>query len=211
MDNNSSRNKKRYFTSITHLAYAQKELGQYNVSEGNYLYSLKGLEILGGYSDGMTNHTCYELSQLYKAQQKFQKAIDALETMKRNLSKVFGKTDSKVLQLNSELATLLILLEQQEQSKENPSSSAVIVTTTTANKAVPSSSSSSSASLKNAIDLLEEAMDNLPPNSPEGRRIFMQIDELKEQQQQHQKEDQQHQKEEEDQQLLNNKLHPGYW
>ena len=55
-------------------------------------------------------------------------------------------------------------------------------------------------------------MDNLPPNSPEGRRIFMQIDELQEQQQQqHQKEDQQHQKEEEDQQLLNNKLHPGYW
>ncbi|OEU11241.1 hypothetical protein FRACYDRAFT_246354 [Fragilariopsis cylindrus CCMP1102] len=123
-----SSRKKRYFTSITHLAYAQKELGQYNVSERNYLYSLKGLEILGGYTDGMTNHTCYELSQLYKAQHKFRKAIDVLETMKMNLSNVFGKTDSKVLQLNSELANLLILLETQEQSQEKqPSSSAVIM------------------------------------------------------------------------------------
>jgi tetratricopeptide (TPR) repeat protein len=195
--------KKRYYTSITHLAYAQKELGQYEESEKNYLKSLSGLEQLVGYTDGMTNHTCYELSQLYKTQNKFRKAIEVLEDMKLNLSIVFGKTDSKVLQLNSELANLLILSE-----KEGEPSSVVTVTT---NKAVPSSlsssSSSSSSSSKNAIDLLEEAMDNLPPNSPEGRRIFMQIEELKEQQQQQQ----QHQDEDQQQQPEQQQQHPGYW
>jgi hypothetical protein len=184
-------NKKRYYTSITHLAYAQKELGQYEESEINYLKSLSGLEELVGWTDGMTNHTCYELSQLYKTQNQYQNAIQVLEDMKMNLSNEFGsKTNSKVLQLNSELANVLILLEKQEQSEE-PSSSAE---TTDAASVVPSS-------LK-AIHLLEEAMDNLPPNSPEGRRIFMQIEELKEQQQQD---------EEQQQQPEQQQKHPGYW
>ena len=41
---------------------------------------------------------------------------------------------------------------------------------------------------KNAMSLLEEALDRMPPNSPEARRIFMQLEEWKETEQEEDKE-----------------------
>merc|ERR1711865_171483 len=154
---------------------------------------------------GMTNHTGYELAQLYKQQQQYDKAIDTITDMQTQLAKVLGSTtDPKVLQLNSELANLMVLANTTTTNtaaaattttKSNPDEEKEDRTNrTTSSSASQSSSSTDKKKTENkvlaAIELLEDAMEHLPPNSPETMRIFMQIENLKEQ---HELQQQQHQ------------------
>jgi hypothetical protein len=142
------------------------------------------------------------------------KALSILTNMKQKLAGVFGPNDHRVLQLNGELAELWHLVSALPSSLNGTNDTTATATSTTTHTTTTSTSCSTSSSTstsnherhksggrddldttttaeENAMVLLEEALDNLPPNSPEARRIFMQLEEWKDQQQQYQQQQQQ--------------------
>ena len=201
----------RYYTATTHVASAHQHLGQYDAAERLYQEAFAGHIAISGWSAGMTNHTGYELAQLYKQQQQYDKAIETITDMQTQLAKVLGSTtDPKVLQLNSELANLMVLAntttttttaadttttksnhdeEKEDRTNRTTSSSASQSLTSTTTTKTTTTMKTENKVLA-AIELLEDAMEHLPPNSPETMRIFMQIETLKEQ---HELQQQQHQ------------------
>jgi len=148
--------------------------------EADFKEALEGLEKDWGWSDGMTNHTAHEWS-LYcsRTMNDPKKAQAILSRMKENLSNIFGSDDRRVLQLNGEMAELWqrmsIAIEGTMDQKKNIDNSDI-----TNVEGQPQSITTMESAGENAILLLEEALDKLPPNSPEARRLFMQLEELKE-------------------------------
>ncbi len=149
--------------------------------EADFKEALEGLENDWGWSDGMTNHTAHEWS-LYcsRTMNDPEKALSILSTMKENLCNVFGSDDRRVLQLNGEMAELWqrISTADGETTDQNKSADNSSIT----NIDGPPQSIMPQSAGENAISLLEEALDKLPPNSPEALRVFMQLEELKERQ-----------------------------
>jgi len=180
--------------------------------------ALEGLEDICGWQDGMTNHTAHEWSLHARrgnntnnnttSNSNPRKALSILTNMKQKLAGVFGPNDHRVLQLNGELAELWHLVsalpasngtddttncnsnstdERNKRGGEDLDTSAAATSTTT------TTAPTTSTAEENAMALLEEALDNLPHNSPEARRIFMQLEEWKDQQQQQKQKQQQQQ------------------
>jgi len=167
--------RKRECATLSHLAEAQarmwldkkdndngngnddyEQMQQWlNLAEANFEEALDGLASSVGWEDGMTHHTAHRRAMLCKERGRFEEAIGKLTVIQNQLADIFGPDDPKVVQLNGELADLWQL------------------------RSSSSSSSSSSGSAK-ARALLEEALETLPPNSPEARRIFMRLEELEE-------------------------------
>ncbi len=166
--------RRKELVALSHLATAkgrlQHEENEYNDNdaatiEADFQEALEGLEEVAGWEDGMTNHTAHEWS-LYCSRTKNdpEKALNILSRMKQNLTNAFGSDDRRVLQLNGILAELWQKIGEKDMGDKAKS---CIVETSTE---------------ENAISLLEEALDTLPPNSPEALRVFMQLEELKERQ-----------------------------
>ncbi|GMH89684.1 hypothetical protein TrVE_jg9252 [Triparma verrucosa] len=136
--------------ALTHLAYVQHKLKRFTSAEASYKSAIEGLSETVGWSDGATNRAGFELVQFYRQQNRQDDAIKTLKLMQTALSKIFGSTDTKVLQLNIEMAAIL------------------------------TSSSSNATNRLKAISLLKGVCDILPPNEPEARRAFIKLEELKE-------------------------------
>ncbi|VEU44812.1 unnamed protein product [Pseudo-nitzschia multistriata] len=173
--------RKKECSALSHLAFAQSQLGQSPpppgrtsseetndnsdrheqllcLAEANYKEALEGLEEVVGWEDGMTNHTAHELAMLYKQTGRYERGIARLTRTKEKLAEVWGPGDPKVVQLNGELAEMHRLLSSSSSSSEREG---VI-------------------SEEKVVALLEDALEVLPPNSPEARRIFVRLEELKE-------------------------------
>lgn len=198
--------KRKELTALSHLASAQSRwlAGGSSGSSPNtdtkitevdadelFREALEGLEETCGWEDGMTNHTAHEWSLVCRLNGNPRNALSILTNMKEKLSGIFGTNDHRVLQLNGELAELWQLVSALPSSSNHNDSSS----SDERNRNLGDGSDTSAAATtaeENAMALLEEALDNLPPNSPEARRIFMQLEEWKEQQQQ-QNEQQQNQ------------------
>lgn len=140
--------------------------------------ALLGLEALVGWGDGMTNHTAHEWSLLCRSTGNPEEALSILQTMKREISRVFGNDDHRVLQLHGELAELWQLVSIQKEADGDAERS------DEGDSGHDDSATTAIGAEDHAMALLEEALEKLPPNSPEARRIFMQLEDWKEQKEQ---------------------------
>mmetsp|Transcript_49574 Transcript_49574/g.73722 ORF Transcript_49574/g.73722 Transcript_49574/m.73722 type:complete len:266 (+) Transcript_49574:71-868(+) len=134
------------YIGLVHIASIQSITGETSQAEESLWAAAKGLEELVGWSDGMTNHAYFELSELYKGMGRKEEAVRVLSKMKAGLVTVFGSDHAKAVQINCEMAEIKVLL----------------------------------GDIKGAMELLEEVGDILPPNSPEARRAFLRLEDLKE-------------------------------
>lgn len=183
---------RKEYVALSHLASAKGRLlqngtpheGSVSSIEADFQEALEGLAEICGWEDGMTNHTAHEWALYCKhIMNDPEKAIQILSNMKEELSKVFGYENERVLQLNGEMAQLWRMLSE---AKEKDDIDACKHTRSIDNVVVSSSSSISlpdndkALAEEKAMALLEEALEGLPPNSPEARRIFMQLEEWRE-------------------------------
>ncbi len=182
---------RKEFVALSHLASAKARLlhqgefhqGSFAAVEAEFQEALEGLSEIAGWQDGITNHTAHEWALYCKnVKNDPEKAIRILSNMKEELSKVFGGDDERVLQLNGEMAQLWRIVSMSKELGKTEKNSAdpldVIVTASSSSTSLPDKALAE----KNAMALLEEALDALPPNSPEARRLFMQLEEWKESQ-----------------------------
>jgi len=167
---------KKYYTALSHEASAKarwlREAGpnipppSAETIDSDFQTALEGLEQHAGWSDGMTNHTAHQWSRFCRQQGDPKTALQILTTMKENLTQVFGTDDSRVLQLNGEMAELW---QQVSSSKQE----------STEEEQQQEENDNNNGPNNKAVALLEEALEKLPPNSPGARRIFMQLEEWK--------------------------------
>ena len=187
----SNRLHRKELVALSHLASAKGRLlqqgesrqGSFSTIEAEFQEALEGLSELSGWEDGMTNHTAHEWALYYKnVKNDPQKALGILSNMKEELSQVFGGDDERVLQLNGEMAQLWRMISMTKETDTIERNNSVPMDVIVTSSSSPSSSPDKAMAEKNAMALLEEALDALPPNSPEARRIFMQLEEWKESQ-----------------------------
>lgn len=161
-------------TALCHLASAQAQImSMVEQAEANYQAALKGLADTAGWRDGMTNHTAFQLAKLYKKRGSYKQAVATLTHMKNELALVFGAADSKVLQLNGELAELWQLIGKEGDSAD--------LQDNMENAGGDDDTEAPKSPDETAAALLEEALDSLPSNSPEYMGIFMRLEDLKDQ------------------------------
>jgi len=98
------------YTALSHVAQAQKKMKRFDEAEQNFVKALNGLEATVGWKDGITNHTSFELAQMYRECGRDTEAAATLNMMKDSLGKVFGEEDSRVKQINSALAEIYIAI-----------------------------------------------------------------------------------------------------
>ena len=166
-------NRKKEYSALSQMASAQAQImSTEKQAEANYLDALEGLADTVGWEDGMTNHTAFQLAKLYKRQGNYEQAVSTLARMKGELTLVFGATDAKVLQLNGELAELWLLVGKGHSN---------VKANKTHNSKAQDMKKTTRTPDETAIALLEESLNSMPPNSPEYMRIFMQLEDLKEQ------------------------------
>lgn len=173
--------KRKELTALSHLASAQGRLPgtkAYDSAVANFRTALDGLAATVGWEDGMTNHTAHEWSQFYRRSGDPRLALSILTSAKDNLAQVFGREDARVLQLNGEMAELWRALRAETSSGDDPG----------AGKRREGHDTGTDDS-DQATALLEEALDKLPPNSPEAIRILMQLEDWKETREQQQRGD----------------------
>jgi len=141
------------YNALVHLAHVYHKLHNFAEAERGYVAAAQGLEQVVGWEDGATNRSNFELVKFYEERGRYDEALETLQRMKRGLGIVFGENDYRVLQLNEKMADVLLVISSRQEN------------------------------LKMAMDLLDEISTVLPPNSPEARRAFMRLEDLKEEEQ----------------------------